>query len=763
MIQTKKMTRVEFPLIYTRFNCENYKNLCGEGMKKVFHFFVFLYFIVLLFAACKNETPQPQDTGYSTPTIVGRIVAPNSSVSSSLYAKVGETGKVVQASSDGSFVISGLEENKRYTLYFTSYNPTNLVIARSASSTSYGLQMSNVVAFKDDGNDIGAVNLLPTVTVSGKVVMSNGQALPDVSVKIPGTAFSASTDSSGNYIIKDIPQGSYEIRYEKEGYRTESKSLSAYIVSNDSSLLIPDVKMWISDVDMDETLEFGKYDNESIKWLVLDKKDNKTLVISRDILFKKSYDDMVFDVTWESCTLRSYLNDDFYNTAFSEEEKKLITRSKIENPDNPIYGTGGGNATEDYIFLLSVDEAHKYYKADADRSCGEEWWLRTLGSNKRTASFVNINGYINHYGYRIDNYGVRPALWLNTGYPTPTIVGRIVAPNSSVSSSLYVMVGETGNVVQASSDGSFVISGLEENKGYTLFFTNYDPKNLVIPGSASSTSYGLKMSYVVAFKDDGNDIGTVNLLPTVAVSGKVVMSNGQALPDVSVKIPGTAFSASTDSSGNYNIKGIPQGSYEIRYEKEGYKAVSSLFSTYIASKDLSLVISDVNMYETLEFGKYNNESIKWLVLDKKDNKTLVISKDILFKKAYNDTNASVTWQDCTLRSYLNNEFYNTAFSEEEKKLITNSKIETPDNPNYGTKGGNATEDYIFLLSVDEASKYFKTKVDRSCGERWWLRSPGAYQDCATLVNNDGDIDDSGCSGNYRNYGVRPALWLDLNQ
>ena len=568
-------------------------------MKKLFLFLGFLCFIVLLFAACKNETPQPQDTGYTTPTIVGRIVAPDGSVSSSLYVMVGETGNVVQASSDGSFVISGLEENKEYTLYFTNYNPTNLVIPGSASSTSYGLKMSYVVAFKDDGNDIGTLNLLPTVTVSGKVAMPNGQALPDVSVKIPGTAFSASTDSSGNYNIK-VPQGSYEIRYEKEGYRTESKSLSAYIVSNDSSLTIPDVE--------------------------------------------------------------------------------------IE-------------------------------------------------------------------------------------YSTPTIVGRIVAPNGSASSSLYVMVGETGNVVQASSDGSFVISGLEENKGYTLYFTNYDPTNLVIAGSASSTSYGLKMSYVVAFKDDGKDIGTVNLLPTIAISGKVVMTNGKALSDVSVKIPGTAFSASTDSSGKYNIN-VPQGlcNYNILYEKEGYKTVSSSFSTYIASKDLSLVILDVTMYdllETLYFGKQSNNPIEWLILDQKDNKTLVISKDVLFNKAYNDTNASVTWQDCTLRSYLNDDFYNTAFSDEEKKLIAKSKIETFYNPSCGTEGGNDTEDYIFLLSIDEADKYFKTDKDRCCegaGLFWLLRSPGYSQsDVAHVDLFTGSIDRSGLYVDSGLGGVRPALWLDLNQ
>ena len=177
--------------------------------------------------------------------------------------------------------------------------------------------------------------------------------------------------------------------------------------------------------------------------------------------------------------------------------------------------------------------------------------------------------------------------------------------------------------------------------------------------------------------------------------------------------------------------------------------------------------NDFSVGDVLSFGKYDNESIEWLVLDKKENKALVISRDVLFSKPYNFDDTSVTWETCTLRSYLNYGFYNTAFSEEEKKLITNSKIENPDNPDYGTEGGNDTEDYIFLLSIEEANMYFKTDEDRSCGEEWWLRSPGCSQDSAAYVLYDGGIFSG--NGDYyyvnvdRDYGVRPALWLDLNQ
>ena len=80
------------------------------------------------------------------------------------------------------------------------------------------------------------------------------------------------------------------------------------------------------------------------------------------------------DVQWADCTLRSFLNgydaaenaagisfdeeaqDSFFNTAFSEEEKKSILCDPVENPDNSYYETDCGPATEDPVFILSSEE-----------------------------------------------------------------------------------------------------------------------------------------------------------------------------------------------------------------------------------------------------------------------------------------------------------------------------------------------------------------------------------------------------------------------
>ncbi len=202
---------------------------------------------------------------------------------------------------------------------------------------------------------------------------------------------------------------------------------------------------------------------------------------------------------------------------------------------------------------------------------------------------------------------------------------------------------------------------------------------------------------------------------------------------------------------------------EKKDTKSWFDTASQIDKANKAIDGMRIKAKSFKVGDVLRFGTYNDETIEWLVLDKKENKALMISKDVLFNKAYNDKYSDVTWGNCTLRSYLNNDFYNTAFSKEEKNLIAKSKIENPDNPDYGTEGGNDTEDYIFLLSIEEANMYFKTGEDRSCGNKWWLRSPGESQNLAAYVKYYGNIYYYGEIVGYSGVGVRPALWLDLNQ
>jgi len=205
-----------------------------------------------------------------------------------------------------------------------------------------------------------------------------------------------------------------------------------------------------------DTFTLGNYGGQDIAWQVLAIEDGKALVITRDIIDLRAYNDEDTDVTWETCTLRSWLNDDFLNTAFTNDQRNAIALTSLKNNDNPDYGTDGGADTKDYVFLLSIDEVGKYFGSDAARiadlnmsdgliddaahridenpyyygdfytfsearelilgwnNSAGWWWLRSPGYISAYAANVDTDGSV-HVGDGLAPYpyGVCPALWLN--------------------------------------------------------------------------------------------------------------------------------------------------------------------------------------------------------------------------------------------------------------------------------------------------------------------------------------------------------------
>lgn len=218
-----------------------------------------------------------------------------------------------------------------------------------------------------------------------------------------------------------------------------------------------------------------------------------------------------------------------------------------------------------------------------------------------------------------------------------------------------------------------------------------------------------------------------------------------------------------------------------------------LLKTVIIPKQRINKIKTANVGDIIVFGAYeqdNNisngkEDIEWLVLAKEDNKILVISDKALDCKPYNQSRDYVTWETCSLRNWLNNDFINAAFTAEERAMIPTVTVSADKNPVYSTDPGNATKDKVFLLSIVEAEKYFTSDEARKCvpteyaisngastsdsytkgGKAtclWWLRSPGFDQFIAAYVNYFGPVLRYGRSvGNVSN-SVRPAMWITID-
>ena len=235
-----------------------------------------------------------------------------------------------------------------------------------------------------------------------------------------------------------------------------------------------------------------------------------------------------------------------------------------------------------------------------------------------------------------------------------------------------------------------------------------------------------------------------------------------------------------------NAGNIVEG-YEALIALDGYKdsadKASSIYDKYKVEK---LKVAKVGDY--VFFGAYeqdNNtsngkEDIEWLVLEVKDGKALVISKYALDCQQYNTSYTDVTWETCTLRKWLNNDFLGAAFSADEKSMIPTVTVSADKNPDYSTNPSNTTQDQVFLLSITEANKYFSSDSARQCKPTeyavaggayvnssngncgWWLRSPGFRQYNAAYVDRDGVVIAGGSGVDGGLDAVRPALWIDLN-
>ena len=134
----------------------------------------------------------------------------------------------------------------------------------------------------------------------------------------------------------------------------------------------------------------GNLDNgpEPIEWEIVREEDGRMLLISRYILDLQSYNTESTNVTWETCSLRAWLNEDFINTAFDDSEQKQILTVINSNPDNAYYGTEGGNDTEDRVFCLSVEEILDNYDFQVWNEEYKDGCSQAL-MTERTQSVVN--------------------------------------------------------------------------------------------------------------------------------------------------------------------------------------------------------------------------------------------------------------------------------------------------------------------------------------------------------------------------------------
>ncbi len=164
-----------------------------------------------------------------------------------------------------------------------------------------------------------------------------------------------------------------------------------------------------------------------IEWQVLDVDNGSALIISRYALDYKKYDDDFPFVNWDDCSLRKWLNSDFYNEAFGSADNAIIITTNVTADENKYYkDTYQGKDVKDKVFLLSIIQASKYFASgkmicngtdyyyaknksdDGSKNCC--WWLRTSGKDTNFASYFIGDCIFERGCYTYAEHAVRPAM-----------------------------------------------------------------------------------------------------------------------------------------------------------------------------------------------------------------------------------------------------------------------------------------------------------------------------------------------------------------
>jgi len=224
---------------------------------------------------------------------------------------------------------------------------------------------------------------------------------------------------------------------------------------------------------------------------------------------------------------------------------------------------------------------------------------------------------------------------------------------------------------------------------------------------------------------------------------------------------------------------------------DGYKDSNEKINSLRVGHSISQ-LKDSEVGDFVVLGAYeqdNNisngkEIIAWRVLAKDGDNVLLISDKALDSQEYDlaQHGNNTTWEECALRSWLNNSFLNDAFNLNEQSKIVSTTVVADKNPKYGTEQSNTTTDKVFLLGINEIEKYFPMDEDRKCAPteyakatnvngnktvddenlcRWWLRTLGRDGYYALTVSDTGIVGYYGDPYMKYNY-VRPAIWVNVS-
>lgn len=181
-----------------------------------------------------------------------------------------------------------------------------------------------------------------------------------------------------------------------------------------------------------------------------------------------------------------------------------------------------------------------------------------------------------------------------------------------------------------------------------------------------------------------------------------------------------------------------------------------------AQKLYELELQKIDSTDVGKYVRYGGKGrILWKILAKDGNKALLYKKFGLDEKpmpSFHTENVPVTWENCSLRGWLNDTYMNREFTDIEKNAIAKVTVPADNNSVYGTSGGKDTQDQIYILSVSEYNNYIDLLPETESA--WWTRTPGATPNTMVIINRYKTIMDYGYEVSSNHFTIKPVLWVE---
>lgn len=621
----------------------------------------------------------------------------------------------------------------------------------------------------------------------------------------------------------------------RENMNTEDKQISLEDGENGNTTISSDYESF-EDKEIGDIVEFGNY-NGNTEWIVLDKYDGKLFLLSKYVIESRKYNKKKTGITWETSSLRRWLNDDYINCAFNEHERKALMETHIITEDydeETIYGshryTDGGNPTDDKVFLLSDSEVGEYLSgsdrvATTNTGMPAAWWLRNPGFG--CFRYVYYDGSYMYADMNIDDWdiddgveylsgGVRPAMWIDISVADEALVkseeSSVENDSTDVEYSLEsIPESNIGDIVKFGNyNGNTEWIVLDKRDGKVFLLSLYPVESMPYNAEPDTDAgaYGWEDSTLRGwlngeyFETSFNEEEKMYISDTRLITKETSKKGyGDAIctmdkvfllsEDEAYKyLPHKEDRKLTDSNGRsvwwwlrsesrYRqvLNVCNDGNFDYQGKdvttNEGQSVRPAMWLDFsiqeVDKKENEKVVEDLYRLadkekgDVIKFGNYDCLD-EWIVLDKKDGKLLIISKYVIEGRQF-DSELGTTWEECELREWLNGEYIDYTFNEYEKSIISKSFVKNGYN-SYGIYGGKNTEDQVFLLSEEEANKYFPTKkakfatIISGMQFSWLLRSVGRADNLIMFVAGYNTDDVIQMTRTVMWKGVRPAMWIE---